>query len=303
MRINIDKLKEDATGKWGSVLSALGLEVGSGNHRPCPLCGGKDRFRFDNRGGTGSYICGQCGAGDGWALIQKSRGVDFIEATKIVHGVIGGCEMDEEKKYNSPDARGMIKKIWGCCVPAIGTPVETYLKSRGLMMIPNTVKYCPTCYNAELEKEIPAMIAAVQNPDGQGVSLHRTYLTNEGKKADVEKVKMLTPVNGTTVGGAIRLFGYDDTLGVAEGIETAIACTQMLGIPTWATVSSTIMEGFEPPGQARKIVIYADNDASFTGQKAAYTLAKKLFQQDRIIEVLMPDGVGQDFNDLVSKGG
>lgn len=299
MRIDIDELKGSTTGRWGSVLATLGVDVGQGNHQPCPLCGGKDRFRFDNKDGSGSYICGQCGAGDGWSLIQKSRGVDFIGAAKIVNEIIGGCAVDENKDAQTPDARRMIKRIWGCCVPAMGTPVEKYLKSRGLLMIPDRIKYCPACYNAELEKEIPAMIAAVQNPDNMGVSLHRTYLTPDGKKADVEKVKMLTPVTEKINGGAIRLFDHEGTLGVAEGIETAIACTQMLGIPTWATVSSTIMEGFEPPERARKIVICADNDANFVGQEAAYTLAKRLFQQDRIVEVLMPDGVGQDFNDVV----
>ncbi|MDI5829610.1 hypothetical protein MJN51_36035, partial [Salmonella enterica subsp. enterica serovar Kentucky] len=33
-------------------------------HAPCPACGGKDRFRFDDNG-RGSFICNQCGAGDG----------------------------------------------------------------------------------------------------------------------------------------------------------------------------------------------------------------------------------------------
>ena len=300
MKIDIDKLKRETTGRWNDILSAYGINPGDGSHMPCPICGGKDRFRFDNKDGSGSYICGQCGAGDGWTLIQKTMCTDFIGAAKIIQNVIGECKLDEHKESVSPDARKMIKEIWVRCVNPSGTPVEKYLKSRGIMMIPNTIKYCPKCYNAELGEEIPAMIAAVQNPNGKGVSLHRTYLTDEGRKAEVEKIKMLTPVNGKISGGAIRLFNHGDTLGVAEGIETAVSCMQLFGIPTWAVVSSTIMEGFEPPESARKIVIYADNDASFVGQSSAFILAKKLYQQDRIIEVLMPDNVG-DFNDVLNQ--
>lgn len=300
--IDIDKLKSVTTGKWVDILLSQGIDVGDGNHQPCPLCGGKDRFRFDNKEGSGSYICGQCGAGDGWTLIQKVCGVDFLGAAKIVQDIVGECNVDDKKECQVIDARKMIKKIWSCCVAPMGTPVEKYLKSRGFLMIPDTVKFCPNCWNTELGTELPAMVCAVQNPDGLGVCLHRTYLTKDGKKAEVEKPKMFTPVNGKICGGAIRLFEYTDTLGVAEGIETAISCMHLFGIPTWATVSSSIMESFNPPDDARSIIIYSDNDANFTGQHSAYTLAKRLYQQDRIVEVLIPDQQGDDFNDILTRG-
>jgi hypothetical protein len=41
-------------------------------------------------------------------------------------------------------------------------------------------------------------------------------------------------------GGAVRLFQPTDRLGIAEGIETAIATHELFGLPTWATISSTI---------------------------------------------------------------
>ena len=36
----------------------------------CPMCGGKDRFRFDDKGGRGTWICSQCGAGDEIELVK-----------------------------------------------------------------------------------------------------------------------------------------------------------------------------------------------------------------------------------------
>lgn len=60
-------------------------------HCPCPTCGGKDRFRFDDIGGHGSWFCNQCTpqAGDGFRLVQNVRGCDFPEAVQLVAGVLG----------------------------------------------------------------------------------------------------------------------------------------------------------------------------------------------------------------------
>ena len=51
---------------WVNVLASLG--VGENFLRkkpgPCPACGGRDRFTFDNRTGRGDYFCRKCEAGD-----------------------------------------------------------------------------------------------------------------------------------------------------------------------------------------------------------------------------------------------
>jgi len=295
--IDINQLKASARGRWDSILSQLGIDVGNGNHKPCPMCGGDDRFRYDNKDGSGSYICGQCGAGFGLDLVMKTRGTDLCGAINIVAEIVGCCGQDEDKP-TPPDARRIVMGIWKDCVKIDGTPAEKYLKSRGLMYLPGVLKYCPNCFNMEIGGPLPAMIGPVQNPEGQGVSLHRTYLTVGGEKAAVDKVKMLTPKTKPINGSAIRLFPIEgDTMGVAEGIETAIACMQLFGVPTWSTVSSSIMEGFQPPERVRKIIIYSDNDANFTGQAAAYKLAKRLYNENRIVEVLIPDLIG-DFLDV-----
>ena len=69
--MKIRELIQLATGKWDYIFHSLGIEVGNGKHCPCPICGGKDRFRFDNQNGRGTYICNQCGSGDGLELIKN----------------------------------------------------------------------------------------------------------------------------------------------------------------------------------------------------------------------------------------
>ncbi|MFA9256090.1 primase-helicase zinc-binding domain-containing protein, partial [Escherichia coli] len=52
------------------MLPALGIQVLKNRHQPCPVCGGSDRFRFDDREGRGTWYCNQCGAGDGLKLVE-----------------------------------------------------------------------------------------------------------------------------------------------------------------------------------------------------------------------------------------
>jgi putative DNA primase/helicase len=59
---------ERARFRWREILPQLGVETRylTNKHGPCPICRkGRDRFRFDDRDGSGSYICSQCGAGSG----------------------------------------------------------------------------------------------------------------------------------------------------------------------------------------------------------------------------------------------
>ncbi len=81
---NYDLIRETTTAaanRWPMVLSQLGIDVPRSprQHAPCPACGGKDRFRFDDKG-RGSFFCNQCGAGDGLDLIQKVNQCGTTEA-------------------------------------------------------------------------------------------------------------------------------------------------------------------------------------------------------------------------------
>jgi putative DNA primase/helicase len=46
-----------ARGRWREILPQLGIDPRflSNKQGPCPMCGGKTRFRFDDRDGSGSY--------------------------------------------------------------------------------------------------------------------------------------------------------------------------------------------------------------------------------------------------------
>ncbi|MCE7331410.1 primase-helicase zinc-binding domain-containing protein [Klebsiella pneumoniae] len=101
----IDLIREvtsAAAGRWPYVLAGLSIDVpdSSRRHAPCPACGGKDRFRFDDNG-RGSFICNQCGAGDGLDLIKKVNNCDTTEAAQLAADVLG---IDYRAAESAPDA-------------------------------------------------------------------------------------------------------------------------------------------------------------------------------------------------------
>jgi putative DNA primase/helicase len=63
-------LWERCNGRWRSILPALGVDPKflSGKNGPCAICGGRDRWRFDNEHGDGTWICAHRGAGHGIKL-------------------------------------------------------------------------------------------------------------------------------------------------------------------------------------------------------------------------------------------
>lgn len=87
-------LPDHARGQWASILPAMGIQAEylTNRHGPCPGCGGRDRYRYDDKGGRGSFVCGQGGdtlTGDGFDLLQHVHGWTRQEAFKAVSEYLG----------------------------------------------------------------------------------------------------------------------------------------------------------------------------------------------------------------------
>jgi putative DNA primase/helicase len=90
------KTVDRARGRWPEILARCGVDrkfLRRNRHGPCPLCGGRDRYRFTDEHGSGSYFCNQCGAsrghGAGLRLLMKFRGWDFKTAVTEIDRLIG----------------------------------------------------------------------------------------------------------------------------------------------------------------------------------------------------------------------
>lgn len=271
------KTYEAAHGKWPGILKALGLDdrTLSGKNGPCPLCGGKDRFMFDDKEGRGTYICRQCGAGVGLDLVMAWKGTNYADACRAVDAVVGNVTVQVKAPETNPGVR--LKRVASELIQ-IGGSVAAYLAARGLPLPARSVKRHPSMPYYDNGKRIAnyeAMCSLFVNSEGKPLTYHVTYLQGD-KKAPVNPAKKILPPVEPMRGGAIRLSAATDTVAIAEGIETALAFQSLTGIPTWAATSATLLEQFVPPAGITHVVIAGDCDDNAVGQAAAYGLAKRL---------------------------
>src|SRR3546814_8729325 len=90
-----------------------------------------------------------------------------------------------------------------------------------------------------------------------------------------------------------------EEMGVAEGIETALAVTRDFGIPCWSTISADGLKAFTPPAIVKRLRIFGDNDPKYGGQAAAYALAHRMSVRLDCVEcsVEIPNQTGTDWAD------
>jgi putative DNA primase/helicase len=199
--------------------------------------------------------------------------------------------------------------IWAEAVPlSADDPVARYLAGRGIQLPSCTqaLRYHPALDYWHMGRCIgrfPAMLGAVTDPSGTMVGLHRTYLTQDGRKADVEIAKKLTGASALLAGCSIKLDYPTNvmgalTIGVAEGIETALACSAASGTPTVSAISAGGLERYQWPAGLQSLIVFADHDASQVGQKAAAALARRARSRGLTSRVLTPPIVGTDWADV-----
>ncbi len=301
---------ESAVDKWPGILMALGVDESflRNRHGPCPSCGeGKDRFRFDNKEGKGTYYCSQCGSGDGMSLAMKITGKSFAETAKQIDGIIGTIEKSPRQQVKKRDPSILLKRIHSELRDPKGTVVENYLLSRNLTLPDKDIFFHPSLAyyeNSKLVCKNPAMVAIFRNSKCKPISYHVTYLTDNAKKATVSSCRKIMPPKEKLAGGSINLFHQSNlgVIGIAEGIETAIAAHIIDEIPVWSSANSGMLEKWEPPDHAKEIRIYGDNDGNFCGQSAAYKLANRLSLKGLKVNVSIPIELG-DWNDMMMLSG
>jgi phage/plasmid primase-like uncharacterized protein len=232
---------------------------------PCPVCGGTDRFGVNTR--KQMFYCRRCKVGgDVVALVRFMEGVDFKTAVEILadepHRSQRKHDRERERQLIDDEERRSSQwadAIWRGTVLIAGTPAETYLATRGIRLLPPTLRFHPGLRHPS-GGTWPAMVALVtRGTDGAPRAIHRTFLVRDGRgKAPVDSQKMML---GPCRGGAVRLGVSGDVLMVGEGIETCLSASQATGHPAWAALSTSGLLTLELPDDARDVILLADGDA------------------------------------------
>nr|EDZ37934.1 MAG: DNA primase [Leptospirillum sp. Group II '5-way CG'] len=262
---------------WYPILSSLGIDVPENprRHGPCPICGGKDRFRFDNRNEEGTWYCNQGGsehrsgktAGNGAALVAEFFDIGYRAALEKIRGISrepSGVQTLREKCASSvpPVDLSSQRKIQRLIKDSVRlddiapgsriilqagkVAVEKYLVSRGLPLL------------------FPAESRILVQPDGYDLiipltcdrndilSLHVTALTRDGRKRPLPwtggscrytlgaLTRSYSSISGAEEQISVSSFPGVRFYAIGEGLETVLSGRSLSG---WSSIFAVNANG------------------------------------------------------------
>lgn len=268
-----------ACGRWPALLAEVGIDIpGRGKHGPCPACGGKDRFRMDDKEGRGTFICSQCGAGDGLDLVAKAIRLQLKEAAELIAPLVGlsgeGLDPAERERIHlllqdkaeqerkrverqRKKAASRAANIMQICQQG-GSP---YLEGKGLQGVQVNVSqrviavgemtFSPGSLVVPLYADFGGQLVNVQLIDDQG---SKSYLAG-GQKA-----------------GACHRIPGNALVAICEGYATGLSIHQATGATVYCAMDAgnllavaNMVRGADDPLQPCRAIICADNDAKTKG--------------------------------------
>ncbi|BBS35616.1 DNA primase [Enterobacter cloacae] len=300
MKMNVTETIRQACGHWPRILPALGVKVIKNRHQACPVCGGSDRFRFDDKEGRGTWFCNQCGAGDGLKLVEKVFGVKPSEAARKVNTVTSslplvapeamaaaGAETDADRQAAAALAVRLMEKT------RTGTG-NAYLTRKGFpghecVMLTTTHKTGGVTYRAG--------DVVVPLHDDSGALVNLQLINAEGLKRTLK--------GGQVKGACHTIEGQKQAgkrLWIAEGYATALTVHHLTGETVMVALSSVNLLSLASLARQKhpacQIVLAADRDLNGDGQTRAAAAAQACEGT-----VALPPVFG-DWNDaFMQKGG
>lgn len=240
-----------------------------------------------------------CFAGcEATAIILALHGLGLL--TPEASAPVGGGEDSPADPGRSN--RRAAANLWSAAGAIEGSPAESYLRSRGLIVPARDLRYhsrTPLGPGA-LVVFRPALLAAVRDESGL-VAVHRTFLDLEPSR--LAGIPAPRRALGRLGEGAVRLRApRDGVLGLAEGLETALAATLLTGISCWAALGNERLSRVAVPSAVRRLVLFLDNDVP--GRRAGEFAREALEPTGIAIETRWPCASGTDWNDvLLTRGG
>lgn len=207
-------------------------------------------------------------------------------------------------------------------------PARRYFANRGINWNRNMedVRFHPSLpYWEEVEGKFklvgnyPTIVSAFRDENGRVVNLHRIFITQEGHKAPVSKVKKACSglpgfrASGIKVASGVR----NRTLHVTEGVEKGWAIHLAFGDDVLVSYSCSTLPALPiNKSEYDHIVIWSDNDPANPnreretgdGQYFAWKLARRLHKQGFGVAFMMPSTdnqsvKGRDWEDVIVEEG
>ncbi|HAV1788442.1 TPA: DNA primase [Enterobacter hormaechei subsp. xiangfangensis] len=275
MKMNVTETVKQACGHWPRILPALGVKVIKNRHQACPVCGGSDRFRFDDKEGRGTWFCNQCGAGDGLKLVEKVFGMTTSEAAGKVDAVTGNlppvapeviAAAEAETEADRKAAVSLAVRLMEKTRTASG---NAYLTRKGF---PD--RECPVLSVMHKTGGVTFRAGDVVVPlyDDTGALVNLQLISSDGLKRTLK---------GGQVKGACHVIEGKKQAGkrlwIAEGYATALTVHHLTAETVMVALSSvnllSLASLVRQKHPACQIVLAADRDLNGDGQNKAAAAA------------------------------
>jgi len=313
--MNFKEANQRLLGRYDQFALAFAPQLAEAFRKPgrkvtCPVYKEKNKFNvhreFATNGKWYSYIEPELPHGVfnllAWVTgASKKEILDF--AVQYLDGVaplttkeIAQKKAQEQKGKAERRQKNAVRlnKIWRASIKGCTPEIKKYLREwRGInnLIPPENVLFNPSLFysNEEDRGVSPCMLVRMDTPEGKACTLHRIYLEKGTFKKSSLGKRMLPP-SRKVMGAAARLYPIQEAgvLGIAEGVETAVAVTSFFRLPTWAALSAPMLGGFIPPKGVKKLIIWADKDRSATGQNYAELLKERMRTFGVEAEIMLP---------------
>lgn len=278
----IDRVLREFNGAWRQTLENYGCHLPSGrNHGPCPVCGGKDRFRFDDKEGRGTWFCSQCDpqSGGGLLLLSRFLGKPTIEVANELLGNTPERSLapvyrsfvseDQIRKANHEQARKGAEAL----LASSELRQHAYMSDRGLdgQWLVNGEPIMGRDRSVIQPGEL--LLVPAYKAEGDG-----SKLVNVQKiKANKEK----RPLYGGDMAGVYhKLDGHQKLIAITEGYATGVTVNQVTGATTYCAFNTgnlaVVAAWVASQHLGVPVVFFADNDEHGAGLRYAKDAAAPL---------------------------
>lgn len=268
-----------AKGRWLHILPALGIQVpANGKHGSCPKCGGQDRFRFDNKAGRGTWICSQCGHGDGLDLVCLVSGNDARHAAGEVAQAIAlpsvssAAPLPARKEASPEQKRALCLKTYRALLAQCVQGESEYLNGKGINNVPGAITQVIKPFGGV--DFIPGSLL-LPLIDSQAEQTGAQIIHPNGDKRLLPHTVLAGSFIAVTEPGA----DTPETVIITEGYATALTVTQLTDGLCVAAVSANNLLNVAQVMRERwpeaRIVIAGDNDFDDGKENAGKMWAEK----------------------------
>lgn len=313
--VSFDEIKRQANGNWSDIFEQLNIDVGNGRHQACPSCGGKDRFKFDDKNGGGTWFCNQCEpkSGDGFNLIQNVEGCTAAQSKDIVLSIVGAPMATSSRSTNKNKGSSesdviaatatFAQSIW---VGRVEINDHPYMLKKGLAGIVVSTSGGEHMRTFNDDKTKNRKTEKIRSGSLIVPYYRRSTDKGEPKICQIEYIdgngsKRFLTGRGTKKGAWHRIDGHEDLICVGEGFATAMTVNLMVGAMCLvAGGSGSVPSVFEDavsryPGG--RYFLLTDND------EAGSKIEKRYEKDCRVRSVSPPDDSCNDWNDYFQRHG